>query len=159
MTKHETKAKRLERYNAEEKEREKENRYKPKRPTTLPARWEPKFLTKLDGRPAHIRTLKKRISRLMDDAGIESFQKEMLAERAVFMAARLETLEVKAMRGEEIDFGSYTQSVNCFIGLMKSIGLERKIRQVANLRDYVDAQKVRKKRKRKRTKRTLKGLE
>jgi hypothetical protein len=48
---------------------------------------------------------------------------------------------------------SWTQSINAMIGLAKTIGLERRAKQVANLRDYVKSkQDVKKKRKRKRNK-------
>ena len=103
----------------------------------LPARFVPKFLDDADGRPHVIRVLRNRLQQLKDDAGVDSFQKDLLAQRAIFIAAKLETMEVEAMTKNHIDFGSYVQATNCLIGLLKSLGLQRKAKEVMNLKSYI----------------------
>jgi hypothetical protein len=103
----------------------------------LPARFVPKFLDDADGRPHVIRVLRNRLEQLKDDAGVDSYQKDLLAQRAIFIAAKLETMEVEAMTKNHIDFGSYTQATNCLLGLLKSLGLQRKAKEVMNLKSYI----------------------
>lgn len=112
-------------------------RYTNTKDMDLPARFVPKFLDDADGRPHVIRVLRNRLQQLKDDAGVDSYQKDLLAQRAVFIAAKLETMEVDAVTNNVIDFGSYTQACNCLIGLLKCLGLSRKAKEVIDLKTYV----------------------
>lgn len=103
----------------------------------LPARFKPQFLDNLDGRPHVVRTLRNRLQQLKDDCGCDSYQKSILAERCVFLTTKLETMECQAIEKGIIDFGSYVQAVNCLIGLLKSLGLQRKAKEVESLQSYV----------------------
>jgi len=49
-------------------------------------------------------------------------------------------MEVDAMSGREFDLGRYTQSVNSLLGLLRTLGLEKYAKPVANLQDYVKRQ-------------------
>jgi hypothetical protein len=105
---------------------------------TLPTRFTPRFLADADRRIAVIRGLHQRIERLKKETGADSYQKELLVERAVFITAQLETNEVMALEGEKpLDVGSHIQATNCLIGLLKSLGLERKAKRVTSLKEYV----------------------
>jgi hypothetical protein len=115
----------------------KAKRVRERKPVTLPVRFQPKFLHDADGRSHAIRELRERLERLKTDAAVDSYQKEILCERAVFLVAILETAETNATTKGALDSGSYTQSLNCLIGLLKSLGLNKRTKQVANLTDYV----------------------
>jgi hypothetical protein len=103
----------------------------------LPVKFQPRFLDDADGRSHAIRELRTRLERLKTDANITSYQKEILAERAVFLVAVLETQEANATNKGTLDSGSYTQSLNCLLGLLKSLGLDKKCKQVHSLQQYV----------------------
>ncbi len=96
----------------------------------------PRFWEDADGRCAAVKEIKRRLDRLREDAGADSYQKEMLCERAVFMALRLETMETEATEGRAFEAGSYGQAVNTFLGLLKALGLERKVKAVG-LKAYI----------------------
>jgi len=119
-------------------------RYTNTKDMDLPVRFVPKFLEDADGRPHVIRVLRSRLQQLKDDAGVDSYQKDLLAQRAVFIAAKLETMEVEAVTSNRIDFGSYTQACNCLIGLLKCLGLSRKTKEVIDLKSYIKQKKKRK---------------
>jgi hypothetical protein len=108
----------------------------------LPARFKPQFLDNLDGRPHIVRVLRNRLQQLKDDCGCNSYQKDILCQRAVFITAKLETMECQAIEKGFIDFGSYTQAVNCLIGLLKSLGLQRKTKEVMNLKSYIKSKRT-----------------
>jgi hypothetical protein len=99
----------------------------------------PRFWETEDSRYAVVREIRHRVQTLADDTGADSFQKRLLCQRAIFLSLQLETAEVEAIRGGVIDLGAYTQGVNCLVGLLRSLGLERRIKDVGTLRDYLGA--------------------
>lgn len=117
---------------------------KTKRPTTrrernaplkgkLPQQFEPKFLETTDQRHRVIKLIRKRLERLKADAGCDSYQKEMLAEQAIFISVQLETMKVNALEGQPFDAGVYTQMVNCLSGLLSKLGLKGCANQVLDM--------------------------
>jgi hypothetical protein len=104
---------------------------------TLPKRFRPKFWTDADNRCALVRQIKKRVEQLQEDTGADSYQKEILCERAAFMALQLETIERNATESGTFDPGPYVQAVNCLIGLLRSLGLDKKVKAVG-LRAYME---------------------
>ena len=103
----------------------------------LPQVWEPKTLESADGRFAVIKTLKAKVEALKADTGADSVQKEILCERAGFLIALLETQEVIAVEQGVLDAGSYVQTTNCLIGLLRHLGLKRVCR-VKSLSQYIE---------------------
>ena len=74
----------------------------------------------------------------MEDAGIDSVQKEIIAARACFLAAYLESLETEAIEGKQIDFGTYTHCVNSLRGVLKQLGFEKKLKvHLTELDSYI----------------------
>ena len=53
----------------------------------------------------------------------------------------LETKEVLAAEGGELDLGSYVQGINCLVGLLRALGLEKRIKSVTDLKTYLDEKK------------------
>ena len=119
-----------------------------KRPTTRAGRqarqvaalqttFQPRFIETADQRLRAIKLIRQRLERLKEEAGCDSFQKEMLAEQAIFIAVQLETMKVTALEGGEFSPGSYTQMVNCLAGLLGKIGLQRQAAKVLDLNAYL----------------------
>jgi len=105
----------------------------------LSKQFQPHFWQDADSRIAVVRTIRKRVELMKAHAGgEESYQREILCQRAVFVAILLETQETKAAEGEPLDLGSYVQAVNCLTGLLKSLGLEKRIKHAGGLKAYLD---------------------
>jgi hypothetical protein len=108
-----------------------------KTPATVPERFVPRFWEDADGRQLAVREIKRRYEQLRTDVGAESYQKDLLCQRATFVAIQLETMEAAAVQGEAFNPGVYTQMVNALLGLLKALGLERHAKQVVSLQTYV----------------------
>jgi len=83
----------------------------------------PSFWETVDGRLASVKRIKRRLEALRKDAKVDSNQKQMIAQRAVFLALQLETMEQQAATGGAIDFGRYSQGCNALLGLLRHLGL------------------------------------
>lgn len=105
--------------------------------TTLPARFVPQFWDECDGRIAVVREIRRRVDLLKTDTASDSYQKDMLCERVVFICCQLETQERAAIEKGQFDAGRYTQMVNALVGLLRSLGLERKAKKLDDLQSYV----------------------
>ena len=113
---------------------------------TLPAEFRPRFLDALDGRTQTAKVLRQRLTEIQGDLGGEgslSYAKRSLARRAVWLESWIETQEVKAADGDEIAIGQQVQAVNSLIGLLKTLGLERKAKDVPSLQQYLAQREAR----------------
>lgn len=105
----------------------------------LPKRFKPRVFEEADGRYWLVKELKRRCEALMIDTAADSVQKRMLCQEAVFVGAQLETMRVNAAEGKSIDFGSYTQMLNCLQGILSKLGLEKQLRRhVSALEEYIN---------------------
>ena len=106
---------------------------------SLPTRFTPKFWADADNRVALVRAVKEKVNQLKTDSNADSYQKQVLCERAVFLIAVLETAEVNAVDGgKPLDLGGYVQGVNSLMGVLRMLGLERRAKQIG-LSQYVEA--------------------
>ncbi len=97
-----------------------------------------RLISEADQRFAVVKELKRRLKRLIEDAGIVSVQKEMLAGRAVFLASYLQSCEVEALEGKQVDYGRYFAAVNALSGVLNKLGLEKKLsKELTTLESYV----------------------
>lgn len=80
-----------------------------------------------------IKLIRRRLERLIEEAGCSSIQRELLASEAVFISVQLETMRVNALEGKYFDAGVYTQMVNCLSGLLAKLGLNKQATQVESL--------------------------
>ena len=112
-------------------------KYKRRKEMSIPGHFVPRFWDEVDGRSIIYKKITERIRRLMEDAGVDSYQKELIAQEAIFVAVQLETLKVKAAETGELDAGSYTQMVNCLSGLLNKLGLDKKAGDVVTLHDVL----------------------
>jgi len=106
---------------------------------SLSGRFVPHFFEDCDGRIATVKRIKKRLEALRRDAHVDNVQREMLAQRAVFLALQLESMERRAAEGEAIEAGVYSQGCNALLGLLRALGLVTKHRaKRQSLKEYVD---------------------
>jgi hypothetical protein len=111
-----------------------------RQPVALPVKFQPRFWEDADRRIATVRAVKARYLRLREDAGGgESYQRDLLIQRAVFLSIMLETIEVRASEGGDFEVGVYTQASNTLMGLLKTLGLEKQIKSVTDLKAYVES--------------------
>src|SRR6185503_5636438 len=106
-----------------------------RQPVTIPKRFTPRFWDDSDGRCAVVKTILRRYERIKEDAGGgESYQRDLLCQRVAFISIILETQEVKAAEGGEgFDLGVYTQATNALTGLLKTLGLDKRMKNVSDL--------------------------
>jgi hypothetical protein len=107
-----------------------------KRGATLPTRFTPQFWADADRRHAVVRRVEELVERLKVDSSCDSAMKDILCQRAAFLAIVLETAEREAIETGEFDGGSYTQTCNGLVGMLRAIGLERRVKAVG-LQDYL----------------------
>ena len=108
--------------------------------TTLPDDYSADWLTKLDKRTKVAKAVVARIEELESDAGgAESLStvRRSLIRHAAWLDAIVESHELRLAAGQEVNTGAYTQSLNSLLGLYRLIGLERRTRKVAGLRDVM----------------------
>jgi hypothetical protein len=106
---------------------------------TLPTRFTPRFWQDADRRVALIREIESRVERLKTECDADSYSRQILCERAVFLTAMLETNERDAVEGiKTLDTGQYVQAINSLIGVLKALGLERRAKKLGSLAAYVE---------------------
>ncbi len=106
----------------------------------IPEQYSPDWLEKLDHRTSLAKAVTERLCALTSDLGgpdALSYQQKSLCKRAIWSEAILEQMEVALGRGQEVDLGRYTQAINTLIGLFKTLGLERRARDVPNLEQFL----------------------
>jgi len=99
----------------------------------------PKFWELADNRVAVIKAVKRRAEQIKQDCRADSIQKRIIAERACFVSIRLESMEIDSIQSGTFDNGQYCALNNTLLGLLKSLGLERKAKQVMNLKSYIES--------------------
>ena len=106
----------------------------------IPNRYTGDWLEKLDGRTTFARAVQARLADLHADLGGRdalSYQERSLCKRAVWLEAMIEQREAALARGEDIEEGSHTQSINSLMGVWKALGLNRRAKDVTDLRSYL----------------------
>src|SRR4051794_7972878 len=83
----------------------------------IPKKFTPRFWDQVDGRFAVKKKIRRLYKLLKDHAGADSMQKDLLCQRAAFMAVQLETMECIATEDGDFDPGVYTQMGNTLSGL------------------------------------------
>lgn len=109
---------------------------------SLPARYSAGWFEAVDKRTKVWHAITPRLAALESDAGgaeCLSHAKRSLIRRAVFLELLTETQELRFTRGEAVDVGAYTQSLNSLLGVYRMLGLERKQRSVRRLHDHMEA--------------------
>ena len=98
----------------------------------------PKFWSEVDGRFGIAKEIRRRYETLRDATGADqSPQKDMLVQRAVYLSVCLETMETESLESGKFDLGPYTQGCNALQGLLKNLGLEKKVKTAIDLKSYL----------------------
>ena len=107
---------------------------------TFPNRFVPRFWEDSDMRIAVVKTIKRRYRLLKEHCGgDDSAQRDALTQRLAFLLCVLETKEVECAEGKGLDLGSYVQSVNSVVGLIRILGLEKHVKSCGgNLATYLN---------------------
>ena len=107
----------------------------------LPADFSPRFLDHMDGRTVAARELRRRLDEVHQDLGGAdslSYSVRSLVRRAIWLESWLESQEALAAEGHDIDVGKQTSALNTLLGIWKSLGLERRAKDVPSLRQYAE---------------------
>lgn len=123
--------------------RKRRPRLKGKERLALESRWHPRLLTEADSRRTLVKEIRQRAEMLANDCGVDSFQKQMLAEEAVFLHLMLETVKTEMAEGltPTLEMGQYVQVANALSGLLTKLGLERAIPKADTFEDYLSSKK------------------
>jgi len=103
----------------------------------------PRFLDDADQRLRVVRSIRRKVELLMRDAGgNESMQRAMLVKHATFLHVLLETQETELAESGSIDLGSFVQAINSLVGLLRMLGLEKRIKKAGGLASYLEAKEA-----------------
>jgi hypothetical protein len=100
-----------------------------------------RLIDQADHRFAVVKQMKARVDQLLDEAGCETFAKQCLAGRAVFILSYLESTELDALEGKQIDWKMYFQSVRSLGDVLAKIGLDKEAKQTIQLSQYIESSK------------------
>lgn len=100
------------------------------------------YLDRLDGRTLVAQDMQSRWQVLTDDLGGEaslSYAKRSLCERALWLEHWLAETEKALAKGDYADFDAarWTQACNSLLGIFNRLGLERQVRDVTSLSQYL----------------------
>jgi hypothetical protein len=95
------------------------------------------FWDEVDRRCLLYREIKSRYEQLKQDTGADSYQKDLILQRAVFLSLQLQTMEIQVTEGGDFDSGGYSNLTNVLVGLLKALGLEKALPKMADLQSYV----------------------
>jgi len=106
----------------------------------IPEKYTPDFMERLDRRTVLGKAVSQRFEAVASDCGgIETLAhvKVGLIRRFLWMECVIEGIELQLAAGDQIDIGTYTQLTNTWLGLARTLGLERKSRPVRRLQEHL----------------------
>jgi hypothetical protein len=110
-----------------------------RRRVNITAKFMPRFWEDSDNRISVVKLIRRRYELLKSHAGgHESVQRDMLCQRCAFVSVILETKEVEAAEGKDLDMGSYIAASNALVGLLRALGLEKRMKSAGGLQAYLD---------------------
>jgi hypothetical protein len=113
-----------------------------KMPKPVPAKKDKGFSLRLigeaDSRFAVVKAMRRRLEELKRDAGVDTVSKEWLAARAVFLVGYLESQELDALEGKQIDWRQYLMATRSLTDVLNRLGLEREAKSAQRLNEYIE---------------------
>ena len=106
----------------------------------IPERFTPGYIDKLDGRTAIAVDMRARWTELTNDLGGAdrlSYAQRSLVERALWIEHFIAIQEHALAAGGDADMGRMTQATNSLLGLYRTLGLERRVKDVTSLASYI----------------------
>jgi hypothetical protein len=107
---------------------------------SIPVKYRADFIERLDKRTVLGRAVYDRYHAVISDMGGEealSTIKRSHVRRLVTLECMIEGIEARALAGEEVDAGSWTQLLNSWLGVASRLGLSRQARNVPKLEDVM----------------------
>ena len=105
----------------------------------LPTKFSPRLWDECDRRIAVVKMIRRRYELLKEHCnGDASYMRDLLCQRAAFISVVLETNEVQAAEGEPFESGAYIQATNALLGLLKTLGLDRHVKSMGDLKTYLE---------------------
>lgn len=110
----------------------------------IPDRFAAGYLERLDGRTAIAVEMRARWQSITDDlGGVDrlSYSQRSLVERALWIEHWIAQQERELAEGriEAFDAGRWTQATNSLLGLYRTLGIERRAKDVTDLASYIKA--------------------
>lgn len=110
----------------------------------IPDRFAAGYLERLDGRTAIAVEMRARWQSMTDDlGGVDrlSYSQRSLVERALWIEHWIAQQERELAEGriEAFDAGRWTQATNSLLGLYRTLGIERRAKDVTDLASYIKA--------------------
>lgn len=110
----------------------------------IPDRFAAGYLERLDGRTAIAVEMRARWQSMTDDLGGAdrlSYSQRSLVERALWIEHWIAHQERELAEGriEAFDAGRWTQATNSLLGLYRTLGIERRAKDVTDLASYIKA--------------------
>ena len=108
----------------------------------IPERFSAGYLASLDGRTSIAQEMRGRWQAMTDDLGGEdrlSYAQRSLCERALWLEHFL-AIQERALaegRADEFDAGRWTQGANALLGLYRTLGIERRAKDVTDLQSFI----------------------
>jgi hypothetical protein len=108
----------------------------------IPDRFAAGYLERLDGRTAIAVEMRARWQSMTDDlGGVDrlSYSQRSLVERALWIEHWIAQQERELAKGriEAFDAGRWTQATNSLLGLYRTLGIERRAKDVTDLASYI----------------------
>lgn len=108
----------------------------------IPERFAAGYIDRLDGRTAIAVTMRNRWQQMTDDLGGAdrlSYAQRSLVERALWLEHWLAVQEEALASGDcgNFDAGRWTQACNSLMGILKTLGIERRQKDVTDLQTYL----------------------
>ena len=108
---------------------------KPKRSSN--GKFELRTISEADSRYHVVKLLRQRVQRMIEDVNATTLAKEMLVSRAVYLASYLESEEIAALEGKEMNWRIYLMAVRALADVLGKLGLEKAVAGAKRLEDYV----------------------
>ena len=108
----------------------------------IPDKFAAGYIDRLDGRTAIAQDMRARWQAMTDDLGGEatlSYSQRSLVERALWLEHWLAVQERALADGDyqAFDAGRWTQACNALQGILKTLGIERRAKEVTDLQTYL----------------------
>jgi hypothetical protein len=114
-------------------------RLKQKLLTTLPAKFDPDFIERLNRNYSLAQVVLERRAALEAHCGGNlSYVQRSLVKRCIWLELLAESYEQRLAGGQEVDVGALTQINNTLKGLYRDVGIKATARPVRTLRQIMD---------------------
>ena len=97
-----------------------------------------RLIGEADSRFAVVKAMRRRLEELKRDAGVDTVSKEWLAGRAVFLVGYLESQELDALEGKQIEWRQYLMATRSLSDVLSKLGLDREVKSAQRLSEYIE---------------------